>query len=361
MQSCDGAAKRSTIHENGGAGRDDYGSPPCLTRSLIARLAQPFAAPAIGSLGCERGAADEDRTLFKSVAAMPQLKVFQSLWATELRTPGVSEAPVSERFDRVEAAGFDGMGIDLGAMDIVEARMIVPEFARSGLDALLTAFPRSIEDLRPALHLAKDIGSPFVIVIGQVMPLSVEGMIPVIRDWQKVAAEEGVPIQFETHRNCITNDLFSTLLLLDAIPDMRLSADLSHYVVDREMTQPIGADLQDQVQRILHRSDSFQGRVANRCQVQIPLGFPQHRIWVDTFLDWWRRGFESWLARTSGQRDALFLCELGPRDYAITDAKGEELSDRWAEALVLKDWALEQWVAAGGSPSILGGESTRSS
>ena len=274
------------------------------------------------------------------------LRVYQSLWATELRRPGAAERPVTERFDRVRAAGFDGMAIDLGALDIVSARALVPEFGRTGLRGLLTAFPRSIEELRPALRLAKDIGSPFVIVVGQVMPLAVHDMAEAIRAWMAVSDQEGVPLQFETHRNCITNDLFSTLLLLEAIPDMRLSADLSHYVVDREMMQPISPDYQAYVRRILERSDSFQGRVANRCQVQLPLHFPQHRIWIDTFLDWWRRGFASWQRRAAANEDCIFLCELGPRDYAITDADGEELSDRWSEALLLREWATNCWADA---------------
>jgi hypothetical protein len=274
------------------------------------------------------------------------LRVYQSLWATELRRPGVPERPVAERFDRVREAGFDGMAIDLGAMDIHAARALVPEFARTGLKGLLTAFPRSVEELRPALRLAKHIGSPFVIVVGQVMPLAVADMAVVIKAWLTMADEEGVPIQFETHRNCITNDLFSTLLLLDAIPEMRLSADLSHYVVDREMMQPISADYQAYIRRVLERSDSFQGRVANRCQVQLPLHFPQHRIWIDTFLEWWRLGFALWRDRAKANDDCVFLCELGPRDYAITDSNGDELSDRWSEALLLKEWAAKCWDGA---------------
>ncbi|GLK85774.1 sugar phosphate isomerase/epimerase family protein [Ancylobacter defluvii] len=274
------------------------------------------------------------------------LKVYQSLWATEQRRPGIPERPVSERFDKVKAAGFDGMAIDLGAMDIEAARTTVPEFARTGLGGLLTAFPRSIEELRPALHLAKDIGSPFVVVIGQVMPLAVAEMVPVIEAWMRIGREEGVPLQFETHRNCITNDMFATLLLLDAIPGMRLAADLSHYVVDREMMLPISDAYQAHVTRLLERSDSFQGRIGNRCQVQLPLHFPQHRPWIEVFRDWWRRGFALWQAQNPGDADCIFLCELGPRDYAITDVNGEELSDRWEEALLMRRWAGEEWDAA---------------
>ncbi len=275
---------------------------------------------------------------------MAELRVYQSLWATELRRPGVPERPFAERFDAVKAAGFDGLAVDLGALPLATARSLGREFARTGLASLVTAFPGSIEDLRPALHFAKDIGAPFVIVVGQVMPITVAEMIPVVQAWLDLAVEEAVSIQFETHRNCITNDLFTTLQLLQAIPAMRLSADLSHYVVDREMMQPISATLQGYVARVLERSDSFQGRIATRNQVQVPIGFPQHREWRDTFVGWWREGFRSYRARRP-DADLVFLCELGPPNYAITDARGEELSDRVQEALELQRMARDLWSA----------------
>ena len=139
---------------------------------------------------------------------MQRLHVYQALWAMEHRRPGEPQPAFADSFDRVKAAGFDGMAIDLGALTFAQARETVPHFARTGLGGLLTAFPRSIEELRPALHLAKEIGAPFVVVIGQVMPISVAGMIPVVREWLRIADEERMKIQFETHRNCITNDLF---------------------------------------------------------------------------------------------------------------------------------------------------------
>jgi hypothetical protein len=276
---------------------------------------------------------------------MSELRVYQSLWATELRRPGIPEAPIPDRFDRVKDAGYDGLAIDLGATDMVVAQSCIGEYRRTGLKGLVIAFPASIEALRPALHLAKEIGAPFVVVIGKVMPLAVEDMIPVVRGWMQLADQEAVPIQFETHRNCITNDMFSTLLMLDAIPEMRLCADLSHYVVDREMMLPLSAEMQDYVARLLARSDSFQGRVATRSQVQVPIGFPQHRPWLDIFLSWWKQGFAMYRARAPAE-DLVFVCELGPPNYAITDARGEELSDRWEEALTLRRLAREAWTAA---------------
>ncbi|MBI1776790.1 MAG: sugar phosphate isomerase/epimerase [Proteobacteria bacterium] len=275
---------------------------------------------------------------------MPQLKVYQSLWATELRRPGVPETPVEERFQRVKDAGYDGIALDLGALDLASARATLPLFARTGLEGLVTAFPNAIEDLRPALHLAKDLGAPFVVVVGQVMPLSLEGQVPVVLEWLALAKAEGVALQFETHRASITNDLYATLLLLDAVPEMRLAADLSHYVVDREMTLPLRAELHGYVSRILERSDSFQGRIATRNQIQVPIGFPQHRKWLELFLGWWEEGFARWRRRAGSADTLIFLAELGPPEYAMTGADGRELSDRWEEALELKRLVREVWA-----------------
>ena len=272
-----------------------------------------------------------------------ELHVYQALWGMDkLSSP---EASTAEKFDRVREAGFDGMAIDLGALTLAQAEATVPHFVRTGLRGGLTAFPTSVEALRPALALAHRIAAPYVVVIGQEMPVTLGAMIPVIEGWLRVAEQERMPIQFETHRNCITNDLYTTVQLLDAVPEMRLAADLSHYVVDREMPCPPTEALSALIGKILARSDSFQGRVAARGQIQLPLHFPQNAKWVELFRRWWREGFIAWLARhAADELPLVFLCELGPPDYALTDARGQEFSDRWEEALLLARWARELWL-----------------
>ncbi len=129
------------------------------------------------------------------------------------------------------------------------------------------------------------------------------------------------------------------------MPELRLCADLSHFVVDREFREPLSARDAAWITRILEHSDSFQGRVANREQVQVQIGFPQHQAWVAIFKEWWREGMALWRQRQTAPATLRFLCELGPPSYAMTDARGLELSDRWEEALTIRGWVEDIWQA----------------
>jgi hypothetical protein len=255
--------------------------------------------------------------------------------------------PHAQVCEMVAQAGFDGMAIDLGASDVAVAHAVRPHMEANGLTPLIVAFPKTIDSLEDTLHMAADFGAPFVDVIGQVMPLAIKDMVPVIETWMCMADRIGVPIQFETHRNCITNDLYVTLQLLDLIPDMRICADLSHYVVDREFWYPLSEHDMGLMSRILKRSDSFQGRVASRQQIQLQLDFPQNQKWVELFKGWWREGLADWRARNP-KGDCIFVCELGPPEYAMTGPDGREMSNRWEEAQVIKGWVREIWDELGG-------------
>ena len=278
---------------------------------------------------------------------MRSLKVYTSLWAVQPHDPTGVKLPFDQVCEMVAAAGFDGMAIDLGASDVAVAHAVRPHMQRVGLTPLIVAFPKTIESLEDTLHMARDFGAPFVDVIGQVMPLAIDDMVPVIETWMGMADRIGQPIQFETHRNCITNDLYVTLQLLDRIPGMRICADLSHYVVDREFWFPLSAHDMGLMSRILHRSDSFQGRVASRQQIQLQLHFPQHQKWVNLFKGWWREGLAGWRARNP-TGDCIFVCELGPPEYAMTGPDGREMSNRWEEAQLIKSWVREIWDELGG-------------
>lgn len=274
---------------------------------------------------------------------MQTLQVFQSMWAMERRHPRLPEPATADKFRRVAEAGFHGACLDPSVAEIKETLALKPYFEQHGLACMLNVFPATTDELRPLLELADAMDAALVNIIGGEMPLTVDEAVPVVERWMSESEAFDFPVLFETHRDSLLNDLYFTLLLLERVPQMRLCADLSHFVVDRELRLPLTPRDRGYINTILERADCFQGRIANREQVQVAIDFPQHQDWVTQFKAWWLDGMAAWRARNPEDACLPFLCELGPPPYAITDRQGDELSDRWEEALVIRAWAQDLW------------------
>jgi hypothetical protein len=274
---------------------------------------------------------------------MQKLEIFQSLWAMEQRIPGKPERPMEENFRMAADAGYHGLCIDPSVEEIGKTRKQIPLYREYNLKCMMNAFPYTVDEMAPLLDLAVEMNAVMVNSIGGVMPMKVSEGVPVVQRWMAEADERDMPLLFETHRDCTLNDLHYALQLIEQVPEIRLCADLSHYVIDREMRLPLSDTDRASMNTILERSDCFQGRVSNAEQIQVPLDFPQHQKWVAQFREWWADGIRMWRKRNDDNATLVFLCELGPPPYAITGADGLELSDRWSEALMIKSWVEEIW------------------
>jgi hypothetical protein len=272
---------------------------------------------------------------------MRKLEVFQSIWGMERRALDGVEWSLEEKVQMIKAAGYDGMDLLTGRPD--QCREAAKLLQAQGLASTGCAFPKSVEGLQADIDVALEIGATHLNIIGQVFPFTVEEGADVIRAWLAMCDAAGMPAMVETHRDCITTDMYYMLQLMDAVPEMPVCSDLSHYVVGRELDWPISEYNHGLVGRILDRSVGFQGRVASREQIQLQISFPHHKEWFDLFLGWWEQGFRSWRTRAPEDATLNFLCELGPKEYAISGPDGEEQSDRWDEALIIKDHVRAIW------------------
>lgn len=282
---------------------------------------------------------------------MLSLDIFQSWWAMDFRRPDGFEWSIEERFEKIANAGYRGVCFDAGLAHIPYDSLskYVKYCDDYDLDVLINAFPRNEEDVASAIIQAKMFKGRcrFISIIGRVVPWSVDEVAKITRQWLKQGEDAQVPIYVEGHRNCMTNDLLFTLQLMDAVPELKMTADLSHFMVNQEwVTLPLDDHEQALISRFLDRSECFQGRIASPEQVQIQPSFPQHEKWVNLFHDWWAEGLTSWRKRHAGTDDrCVFLCELGPPPYAITGSDGYELTSRWDEALQIKTKVEQIWRA----------------
>jgi hypothetical protein len=272
---------------------------------------------------------------------MQKLLVYQSLWAMERRRPDGLEWSLPEKLEMIRDAGFDGCGVRF--FDLDYAREVTAFLRENAMSWQAQCYPKSVDDLKPVLDHVAELGADHINLQPDVKPYRLEDCIPYIEGWLALARESGLELHIETHRDRMTTDLFFTLHLLDRIPDLRLTGDLSHYVVGREFSWPVSEENHALMHRVIDNCWGFHGRVASREQVQVQISFAHQKDWLDLFMGWWEYGFRSWRRRAPADATLTFLCELGPKEYAMTGADGYELSDRWQEALMLKDMVRALW------------------
>jgi hypothetical protein len=280
---------------------------------------------------------------------MPQqLKVLQSLWAMERRQPDGMEWDLPTKLAMIRDAGFDGAGVRF--IDPAYAREVTGFLRAHNMIWQAQCYPRTVEDLAPVLELVAELGADHVNLQPDVRPRTLAECVRYLEGWRRMAQQAGVALNIETHRDRMTTDLFFTLDLLDAFPDLRLTADISHYLVGREFAWPVDATNHAMMHRILDNAWALHGRVASREQVQIEIGFPQHAGWVELFMGWWEYAIRSWRRRAGANATLTFLCELGPAPYAITGADGRDLADRWQDSQTMMRMLRGLWEHVAANP-----------
>ena len=270
-----------------------------------------------------------------------KLLVYQSMWAMERRQPDGQEWSLDEKLEMIRAAGFDGAGVRF--IDYAYAKTVTGFLREHGMSWQAQCYPKTVDDLKPTIEYVQELGADHINLQPDVRPHRLEECIPYIEGWRRLAADAGIPLHIETHRDRMTTDLFFTLRLLDRFPDLRLTGDLSHYLVGREFAWPVSEENHALMRRVIDQCWGFHGRVASREQIQVQLSFPHQREWLELFMGWWAYGFASWKKRAAADATLTFLCELGPREYAMTGPDGYEMSDRFAEACTLKDLVRAKW------------------
>ncbi len=149
-----------------------------------------------------------------------------------------------------------------------------------------------------------------------------------------IAKETGVRIIHETHRGRFSFSTTATLAFLEALPDLRLTADFSHWCNVAE------SFLQDQpvaMRAAVARTDHIHARIGfpQGPQVNDPRA-PEWQEAMDHHLAWWDAVVREHRRRKS---DSLTITpEFGPAPYMpVMPYSREPLSNQWEVNLYMKD------------------------
>lgn len=271
----------------------------------------------------------------------PRLQIGQALWGLQnLPFNAPVEWTPTEKFAQLKGAGFEHLECWLGAP---EQKAIFPPLLREyELPFALGHRPLSVADTLETVALAHEIGASWIVCQPASAFHSLGEVVGIVRAGAESAAEKGICYFVETHRNNFTETIPQTLQLIEAIPEIAITADFSHFVVCGEFYGGENEGFIERIAPIIARVAHVHGRVSNGEQVQVDVGDGQTaparffvRIWTEIFKTW---------RKTAKPGDILpFSPELGPPRYAITTPDGKEISDRWAQALVMRELALEAW------------------
>lgn len=218
--------------------------------------------------------------------------------------------------EKVKEAGFDGTEIFFP--DLEETPEEIAELHRKH-DLLLVA-QIGTRGRTPAEHVSSlEELIPRCAAAGPLLVNSQTG-----RDWfpfddsrriferaLELAEEHRVHVVHETHRSRPTFCTTETLRHIEALPELRLTADISHWMCVHE------SDLQDQeaaLAAVIPRIDHIHARVgyAEGPQVPHPLA-PEYESVLDAHVRFWKAVLD--VRRDEGRESFTITPEFGPPEY----------------------------------------------
>ncbi len=257
---------------------------------------------------------------------------------------GMDQPTLEDNLNLIKDAGFDGVEMqvpDSGA----ERNKLSPLLNELGLDLVVQIRAEGATVVEQIDSLEKELKNTLALetLLTNVhcgkdyWPLAEN--IRVISSAQKIASGLGIKVLHETHRARATFCTTSTRDIISALPEIRFTADFSHWCcVHSSLLQ----DQQDTVELVIERSDYIHARVGSATSPQIT--DPRADNWeeaVEVHVMWWESIAEH--HRDNNSKLLPICSEFGPPEYMVTlPSTGKPIADRWDINCYMKDMLKER-------------------
>ena len=184
-----------------------------------------------------------------------------------------------------------------------------------------------IADVYRQLQLGRALEPRWVTIIGGSDAWSLEESVRFFGETQELAARLGIACSFETHRSRSLFNPWSTLAILERLPDLRLTCDFSHWVVvmERQLDEEW-----DVVREVAKHAHHIHARVGYAQGPQVP--HPAAPEYLGALVSHQRYWEEIWaIQRDRGYAFTTMTPEFGPDGYLHSKPfTCEPVADLWA-------------------------------
>jgi sugar phosphate isomerase/epimerase len=265
-----------------------------------------------------------------------QLQLFKTLWG--------HSGPLSAAADQARAAGFVGLegNVDVPLQRREELQAVLHAADLRFIQEIVTAgnyVPRRhdtvqehIADVERQLQLGRALAPQWVTIIGGCDAWTLEQSVQFFSESQEIAARMNIGCSFETHRSRSLFNPWTTLAILQRVPELKLTCDFSHWVVvlERQLDNDWGV-----VREVARHAHHIHARVGYDQGPQVPHpAAPEYAAALASHQRYWQ-------AIWSAQRDKSFAVttmtpEFGPDGYLQ--------SVPFTQQPVADLWEINRWM-----------------
>lgn len=225
--------------------------------------------------------------------------------------------------------------------DFILTSELIEQIKQLGLRLIIQAYPRVAEDIIPVLEMAKKYRAIAINCHVKAPHVDHSTAVEIVSGLLTRAGDAGIPLFCETHRGCVTQDLYRTAKLAEAVPEMKFTLDVSHYIVCEEQTGPTPL-LAQLLEPILERTEMMHGRISNGQQIQVDVENADSSL-VDSYRLFWTEAMRRWRRRKPAGSSLIFTPELGPPPYGIVGPDGNEQINRLEQSELIWNIAQQAW------------------
>lgn len=263
-----------------------------------------------------------------------ELKLLKCDWGMEYL------GDMKNRLKHYAAAGYDGVECANIGMDPDEFADITGEL---GLDYVAMMFCDSEEDFREQLDNVKKT-SPILINCHPGRDyFTLDRGIEFFRNVMAMAEEVNCEVVYETHRKRVLYSPWATQRLLEAIPELYICADFSHFtcVSESDMTEPVYSEMMDIA---IERTHHIHARVGYSQGPQVPDPRVGEGLkWTELHEGWWDRIIAH--QKSQGRAFMTINPEFGPPLYQPFHPETREpLADIWDVCLWVTERFRSRWA-----------------